>query len=400
MKISKGSAHKSQRRESKTRGSISDASNCDALPDDQEGIARGGVATPFPWKLHEMLEDSATEGNEWIVSWQSHGRSFLVHKPKLFVEKIMPTYFNQSKFASFQRQLNLYGFSRLTTGKDKGAYYHSCFVRGHRGLCRGMVRQKIKGTKVRRTLAPEEEPDFYKMTSTPVPLGPASMPPLGEDESADEVTDKRSTSPRRRSSTASSSSRGSIAKSSGVLSAKERALKLRSLSVVRDALKQTEMFCGDSNMDFDDRAAKVSSNSSVTSEHIPSVSPMESEESDSEETVVPVVSPPRMQQPTIMPTLPSSLLDATLAPMSSVRFHQMTKAQIKGGDLLFFEGKPFHYLEHLDTLPPRPPKVVKPTQAAAQNPYAAYAPRDSLQSLMRVDPQALMGGGAYAIRLS
>jgi len=71
--------------------------------DEDEAIARGGVATPFPWKLHEMLEDAATEGNEHIVSWQTHGHSFIVHKPKVFVEKIMPTYFNQSKFASFQR---------------------------------------------------------------------------------------------------------------------------------------------------------------------------------------------------------------------------------------------------------------------------------------------------------
>ena len=78
-----------------------------AADDENEAIARGGVATPFPWKLHEMLEDASKEGNEWIVSWQTHGRSFIVHKPKIFVEKIMPTYFNQSKFASFQRKFPL-----------------------------------------------------------------------------------------------------------------------------------------------------------------------------------------------------------------------------------------------------------------------------------------------------
>ena len=50
---------------------------------EQEAIARGGVATPFPWKLHEMLEDATKEGNEHIVSWQPHGYSFIVHKPKV-----------------------------------------------------------------------------------------------------------------------------------------------------------------------------------------------------------------------------------------------------------------------------------------------------------------------------
>ena len=106
-------------------------------------------------------------GDKSIVSWQPHGRAFTVHKTKEFVTLIMPQFFNQTKYASFQRQLNLYGFSRLTHGPDKGAYYHSCFIRGERSLCRRMIRQKIKGTKVRKTLAPEEEPNFYKMTGIP-----------------------------------------------------------------------------------------------------------------------------------------------------------------------------------------------------------------------------------------
>jgi hypothetical protein len=70
-------------------------------------------------------------------------------------------FFSQSKYASFQRQLNLYGFKRLTSGTDKGAYFHYLFIRGKCPLVRGMVRRKIKGTKVRRIMAPSEEPDFY-----------------------------------------------------------------------------------------------------------------------------------------------------------------------------------------------------------------------------------------------
>ena len=78
---------------------------------------------------------------------------FLTHCPYRF--------FRQTKYPSFQRQLNLYGFSRFAHGKDKGAYFHQCFVRGDRPLVRGMVRRKIKGTKVRRAISPHEEPDFY-----------------------------------------------------------------------------------------------------------------------------------------------------------------------------------------------------------------------------------------------
>ena len=79
-----------------------------------------------------MLDAMDETGDKSIVCWQPHGRAFMVHKPKDFVQDVMPHFFNQTKYASFQRQLNLYGFSRLTHGPDKGAYYHNCFVRGKR----------------------------------------------------------------------------------------------------------------------------------------------------------------------------------------------------------------------------------------------------------------------------
>jgi len=57
----------------------------------------------------------------------------------------------------------MYGFSRFQHGRDKGSYYHSCFVRGDPKLVRGMIRRKIKGNAKcrKKTLSPEEEPDFY-----------------------------------------------------------------------------------------------------------------------------------------------------------------------------------------------------------------------------------------------
>ena len=71
--------------------------------------------------------------------------------------------FRQTKFASFQRQLNLYGFRRITTGKDKGGYYHELFLRGRTLLALKMQRTKVKGTGARKPSQPDTEPDFYAM---------------------------------------------------------------------------------------------------------------------------------------------------------------------------------------------------------------------------------------------
>lgn len=96
---------------------------------------------------------------------QPHGRAFAVRKPKEFVESVMPIHFRQTKLTSFQRQLNLYGFSRITKGKDAGSYYHELFLKGKPFLCKGMVRTKIKGTGHKPANSPETEPDFYSMDS-------------------------------------------------------------------------------------------------------------------------------------------------------------------------------------------------------------------------------------------
>ena len=125
--------------------------------------AKGGVSVPFPFKLHDMLESVIDEGLGHIVSWQPHGRAFAVHNAQEFVRDVMPLYFRQSKLTSFQRQLNLYGFCRLTTGPDAGAYYHELFLRGKAFLCKKMRRTKIKGTRSKAASSPDTEPDFYKM---------------------------------------------------------------------------------------------------------------------------------------------------------------------------------------------------------------------------------------------
>jgi hypothetical protein len=99
---------------------------------------------PFPWKLHEMLEAAETEGFRTIVSWLPGKSSFRVHNADIFASEVMPRYFNGTKYKSFQRQLNIYGFERIRLGPGFGGYQHAFFVRGNPSLSRHMKRVKIK----------------------------------------------------------------------------------------------------------------------------------------------------------------------------------------------------------------------------------------------------------------
>jgi hypothetical protein len=75
----------------------------------------------FPVTLHALLSEVEQGGIESIVRWCPHGRSILVRDQQAFEKCILPKWFRQKKYSSFQRQLNLYGFQRVTHGFDKGA---------------------------------------------------------------------------------------------------------------------------------------------------------------------------------------------------------------------------------------------------------------------------------------
>jgi hypothetical protein len=100
----------------------------------------------FPFQVHKMLEETAAEGHEHIVSWLPNGMGFRIHRREEFSKRILPRYFSTTKIRSFLRQLNIYSFIRVDDVHSDayGAYWHKLFTRGNPTICFGMKRTKKK----------------------------------------------------------------------------------------------------------------------------------------------------------------------------------------------------------------------------------------------------------------
>jgi hypothetical protein len=61
-------------------------------------------SVPFPWKLHDMLNDMDRNGCDHVVSWLPSGCAFKVHDPELFVASISKCLLDiPNPFSSFLR---------------------------------------------------------------------------------------------------------------------------------------------------------------------------------------------------------------------------------------------------------------------------------------------------------
>jgi hypothetical protein len=148
--------------------------------------AATGGRTTFPMKVHEMLAETEEDGLAGIVSWKPHGRAFVIRNAKKFAEKVLPRYFGRTKFLSFQRQLNLYDFTRISEGPDVGAYYHEMFLRGKIFLADCITRSAVKGTRIKTSANPGNEPNFYAMSYVGVAntalIAPVALQPFLQEK--------------------------------------------------------------------------------------------------------------------------------------------------------------------------------------------------------------------------
>ena len=94
------------------------------------------------------------------------------------MREVVPKYFVQSKYESFTRQLNGWGFKRLhQSGNDFNAYYHETFLRGLVHLTALMKR--VVPNKGKLLPHVEGEPNFYEIEKQ-FPLPSSVMPYHGQ----------------------------------------------------------------------------------------------------------------------------------------------------------------------------------------------------------------------------
>ena len=103
----------------------------------KQPTADGNHPQPFPRKLYQLLLDAEEWGFDNIISWTSDGLAIQIHQKEAFVADVLPQYFDQSHYASFRRQLNLYGFVLCSRS---GIYRHPHFCRGEEASCQLVTR--------------------------------------------------------------------------------------------------------------------------------------------------------------------------------------------------------------------------------------------------------------------
>jgi hypothetical protein len=109
------------------------ASNISTLSYPRTG--KRGVPQQFARRLYEMLQSEAklalaSPTKTPLISWSESGFAFRILDVDGFTTSVLPKYFRTKKFSSFQRNLNLYGFSKVRRGPDTDMYAHQSFIRG------------------------------------------------------------------------------------------------------------------------------------------------------------------------------------------------------------------------------------------------------------------------------
>ncbi|KAK9746577.1 HSF-type DNA-binding [Popillia japonica] len=116
-------------------------------------LSENAVNVPaFLSKLWRMVNDPTTDH---LISWGTGGKSFIIQNQAQFWYELLPVYYKHNNMSSFVRQLNMYGFHKMSTvdnntmdvEKDEIKFFHPYFQKDQPDLLK-LIKRKVTGTKV------------------------------------------------------------------------------------------------------------------------------------------------------------------------------------------------------------------------------------------------------------
>jgi len=161
--------------------------NDDEELDRKAEIAERNAATnrksipPFVLKLSSFLDD---ESNADLIRWSDDGNSFVVLDEDEFARKLIPEMFKHNRYASFVRQLNMYGFHKKVglsdnsmraserKSKSPSEYSNPFFKRGRPKLL--WLISKPKSSQPSKKAGQTAEGDDDEDVEAETPTGPVA----------------------------------------------------------------------------------------------------------------------------------------------------------------------------------------------------------------------------------
>ncbi|KAF7562432.1 hypothetical protein G7046_g1703 [Stylonectria norvegica] len=135
---------------------------------------------PFVQKLSSFLEEKR---NEDLIRWSHNGDSFIVLDEDEFAKTLIPELFKHNNYASFVRQLNMYGFHKRVglsdnsmraserKNKSPSEYSNPYFRRGHPNLL-WLINKPKSGSKSKKGKNADGDVDSEEEVGVEDVLGP------------------------------------------------------------------------------------------------------------------------------------------------------------------------------------------------------------------------------------
>lgn len=95
-----------------------------------------------------------------MVKWGPNEDSFIIEDTQKFT-KVLPVYFKTKNFASFVRQLNMYGFHKIKNDRSIHEFRHPSFRKGHYDDLAHIKRKNITNQKGDENIDKELDTDEY-----------------------------------------------------------------------------------------------------------------------------------------------------------------------------------------------------------------------------------------------